>query len=193
MSPDSSRHGSLSSPGFPIAADEHLLAVLRYVERNPLRAGVVARADQWRWGSLYRRMQGTAEERALMAESPVPLGRQWCEHVNEPQSEAELEAIQRCVARGQPFGRDAWRSKVARQPGLEYTLRPRGRPRKQRFDPTMLDERLRSKRRAVRTPTYDDVTKPLYARAIGRWRNYERYLEPGLRILQPFLDALGYA
>jgi putative transposase len=29
---------------FPIALDEHLLMVLRYVERNPLRAGLVARA-----------------------------------------------------------------------------------------------------------------------------------------------------
>lgn len=115
---------------FPIAADEHLLAVLRYVERNPLRAGLVERAEQWRWGSLYRRMYGTAEERALLAESPVPIGRRWCQHVNEPQSDAELEALRRSAARGQPFGGDAWRQKVTRQLGLEYTFRPRGRPRK---------------------------------------------------------------
>lgn len=115
---------------FPIAADEHLLAVLRYVERNPLRAGLVERAEQWRWGSLYRRTQGTAEERSLLADSPVPLGRLWCGHVNEPQTEAELEAIRRSVARGRPFGGDDWRAKVTRQLGLEYTLRPRGRPRK---------------------------------------------------------------
>ncbi len=94
---------------FPISADEHLLAVLRYVERNPLRAGLVERAEQWRWGSLYRRTQGTAEERALLADSPVPLGRRWCEHVNGPQTEAELEAIRRSVARGRPFGGDDWR------------------------------------------------------------------------------------
>src|SRR3954464_6206193 len=47
---------------FPIAADEHLLAVLRYVERNPLRAGLVERAEEWRWGSLHRRIHGTSEE-----------------------------------------------------------------------------------------------------------------------------------
>jgi Flp pilus assembly protein TadD len=58
--------------------------------------------------------------------------------------------------------------------------------------PSMLDEHHRSERRAVRTPTYDDVTKPLYTRAVGRWRNYQTYLEPCLSILQPFLDALGY-
>jgi hypothetical protein len=61
------------------------------------------------------------------------------------------------------------------------------------WNPAVLDERRRSERRAVRTPTYIDVTKPLYTRAIGRWKNYERQLTPGLPILQPFLEAFGYA
>lgn len=116
---------------FPIAADEHFLTVLRYVERNPLRAGLVRQAEAWRWGSLYRRTQGTAEEQALLAEPPVPLGRSWLEHVNRPQTEAELTAIRRSVQRGQPFGGEAWRLKVARQLGLEHTIRPRGRPKKE--------------------------------------------------------------
>jgi putative transposase len=115
---------------FPIAADEHLLAVLRYVERNPLRAGLVERAEDWRWGSLYRRTRGTEEERALLAESPVALGRSWCEHVNRPQSEAEVEAIRRSLQRGQPYGGEKWTDKITRQLGLEHTFRPRGRPRK---------------------------------------------------------------
>jgi putative transposase len=115
---------------FPIAEDEHLLSVLRYVERNPLRASLVERAEDWRWGSLYRRMFGTPEERALLAESPVPLGRLWCDHVNRPQNEAEEEAIRRSITRGQPFGGDEWREKVTRQLCLEHTFRPRGRPKK---------------------------------------------------------------
>jgi Tfp pilus assembly protein PilF len=61
------------------------------------------------------------------------------------------------------------------------------------WDRSMLDERRRSERKAVRTPTYDDVTKPLYTRALGRWRHYERHLAPGREALQPMLDALGYA
>jgi Flp pilus assembly protein TadD len=60
------------------------------------------------------------------------------------------------------------------------------------WDPSMLDEQRRSERRAVRTPTYDDVTKPLYTRAMGRWRNYQAYLEPGLSILEPYMDSFGY-
>jgi hypothetical protein len=60
------------------------------------------------------------------------------------------------------------------------------------WDPSMLDERQRSERKAVRTPTYIDVTKPLYTRSIGRWRNYQKHLEPGLEILRPFVKAFGY-
>ena len=59
------------------------------------------------------------------------------------------------------------------------------------WDSSMLDVHRRSERRAVRTPTYDDITKPIYTRALGRWKNYERHLAPGLRILQPFLEAFG--
>ncbi len=115
---------------FPIAADDHLLAVLRYVERNPLRAGLVSRAQAWRWGSLYRRTRGTADQQALLTESPVPRGRLWLKHVNQAQTDAELADIRRSVNRGQPFGTEAWRTKIARKLGLEHTFRPRGRPRK---------------------------------------------------------------
>jgi tetratricopeptide (TPR) repeat protein len=60
------------------------------------------------------------------------------------------------------------------------------------WDDAMIDEGRRSERRAVRTPTYDDVTKPLYTRAIGRWRHYEQYLQPDLAVLRPLIESLGY-
>lgn len=116
---------------FPIASDEHLLTVLRYVERNPLRAGLVARAEDWRWGSLYRRAHGTPDERRLLADLPVALGSRWIEHVNATQTEAEVDSIRRSINRGQPFGGEAWTAKVTRQLQLEHTFRPRGRPKKQ--------------------------------------------------------------
>lgn len=46
--------------------------------------------------------------------------------------------------------------------------------------------------RAMGTPTYDDVSKPLYTRSLERWRNYEPWLEPHLHHLQPLMDAFGY-
>lgn len=65
----------------------------------------------------------------MLAEGPLPLGREWARHVNRPQSEAELAAIRRSVQRGQPLGEAAWQHKTAERLGLAHTLRPRGRPR----------------------------------------------------------------
>jgi tetratricopeptide (TPR) repeat protein len=52
------------------------------------------------------------------------------------------------------------------------------------------DEHARQK--VVRSPTYADVAKPVYKRAVGRWRNYQKYLEPHLSKLEPFVKAFGY-
>jgi len=51
-------------------------------------------------------------------------------------------------------------------------------------------EQSRSKQ--IRTPTYADAAQPLYQRAIGRWKNYEKHLAPHLDILLPHLRAFGY-
>jgi putative transposase len=56
--------------------------------------------------------------------------RDWGKLVNRVQTEAELKAIRRSVNRGRPYGEDSWIEKCAEQLGLEFTLRPRGRPRK---------------------------------------------------------------
>src|SRR5438105_2425832 len=56
---------------FPIEADEHLLSVLRYVERNALRANLVKRAEAWRWCSLRRRQAKDASEASIL--HPWPL------------------------------------------------------------------------------------------------------------------------
>ena len=58
---------------FPIEADEHYLTVLRYAERNALRAKLVARAEAWRWGSLWRRVHAEAAATAPPLELHVPL------------------------------------------------------------------------------------------------------------------------
>src|SRR3989304_5491880 len=42
---------------FPVQTDEHFLMLCRYVERNPLRANLVERAEQWPWSSLWAREQ----------------------------------------------------------------------------------------------------------------------------------------
>jgi putative transposase len=64
---------------FPIQEDEHLLAVCRYVERNPLRANLVPQAETWRWGSLWHRVHNTAD--LLLDPWPLALSAGWLAHV----------------------------------------------------------------------------------------------------------------
>jgi putative transposase len=113
---------------FPIQEDGHLLDVLRYVERNPLRANLVERAEQWQWSSLWRRERGSEKERSVLSEWPVPRPGDWVEQVNRAETPAELEALRRSVRRGSPFGEATWVVETARALRLERTLRPPGRP-----------------------------------------------------------------
>ena len=115
---------------FPVAKDSHLLSVIRYVERNPLRAGLVRRAELWQWGSLWRRTHGDGECRAVLSDWPVEVPRNWTARVNQPQTPAELDALRCCVLRGRPFGGDEWVHRMVARLGLESSIRPRGRPRK---------------------------------------------------------------
>jgi len=119
---------------FPVAsadANPHYYRACRYVERNALRAGLVERAEDWPWCSLSRRLEGKADTVGFLTEGPEPWPPGWVEHVNEPLTDAELGAMRRCVNRGKPYGPDEWVERVAKELGLENTLRSRGRPRKE--------------------------------------------------------------
>ncbi len=116
---------------FPVQDDDHFYTVCRYVERNALRASLVERAEQWRWGSLAQWLgQQCVEETVKLCEWPLPRPKNWLELVNEIQTEAELDAIRTCVERGRPFGSEEWQEQAAERLGLRYTLHARGRPKK---------------------------------------------------------------
>ena len=122
---------------FPVQDDRHLLVVARYVERNALRANLARRATAWRWSSLWRRAHAAADSPWLLPQGrwPVRTPRDpddWEAFVQEPATDAELEAIRRCTFRGAPFGRPEWVARTARRLNLESSLRPRHRPKKPR-------------------------------------------------------------
>lgn len=114
---------------FPVQTDEHFLTVVRYVERNALRAKLVSRAEDWRWGSLWRRIQGDPELSAWLSDWPIERPRDWVARVNRPHTASELESLRLSVQRGRPFGEEAWVDRMAKRFGMESTVRPRGRPR----------------------------------------------------------------
>ncbi len=60
------------------------------------------------------------------------------------------------------------------------------------WEQQILQYREQTASRMVRSPTYDDVARPIYRRAVGRWRNYESHLESVLPTLEPIVQELGY-
>jgi putative transposase len=115
---------------FPIQKDDHLAEVLRYVQLNPLRAGMVKHAIDWRWGSCHIRQRGPESLSNLLSDWPIDQPRNWSAWLNEPQDSSEVEQIALSIKRSRPFGDSTWVKRVTTSLGLEWTVRPRGRPRK---------------------------------------------------------------
>jgi REP-associated tyrosine transposase len=118
--------------------DSHLWEALRYTELNPVRAGMVAAAEQWQWSSAAVHCNKNQDQETWLAMS---LWRKrwsaasWRDYLTQGESQAELAALRRCTYTGRPRGTAEF---VA---GLEHStlrlLAPRkgGRPKKSSPDP----------------------------------------------------------
>jgi len=117
---------------FPVQDDDYFLQVCRYIERNPVRAGLVEKIADWRWSSAWIRKNGLPEHKKLLSEWPVEMPdyfEDWANTLSEDEEE-KLEKIRHAVNRGTPFGESGWISWIVSRLGLESTLRKRGRPKK---------------------------------------------------------------
>ncbi len=127
--------GRFKSP--VIQDDDHLLTVLRYIEANPLRARLVARAGEYRWSSFGCHGDGRVDSLLAgvtpyetLAAGAAARRRRWTAYVHQTPDEAELAAIRRSNATGLPYGVQSWVDRLSRRLKLDLTVRPRGRPRK---------------------------------------------------------------
>lgn len=113
---------------FPAAADQYLLALLRFVESNAQRAGLVERVEMWQWSSTAWWLPD-ADVPRFASMGPVPRGHDWLDSVRRPLPAEEMSRILESVQRSRPLGDESWMQETAERMGLEPTLRPRGRPR----------------------------------------------------------------
>lgn len=100
-------HGTLYQGRYrsrPVDGDVQLLTVLRYIERNPLRAGLVERATDWPWSSLRERSVGRSR---LLAALPVDLPADWIAVLDTPETPAELAACRAPATAASPARRPA--------------------------------------------------------------------------------------
>ena len=113
---------------FMIQNDEHLITVLRYVEGNAVRAGLVFSAKDWPWSSHKQRISEETEK--IIDILPVELPSDWTNYVDKPLTSKELLGLRQSVNHQFPYGDIKWKKKIRQRLGLAYTFKPRGRPRK---------------------------------------------------------------
>ncbi len=87
---------------FLVEEDHHLLTVLKYIERNPARAKMVARPRDWRWGSAFRRLSGNP---ALLADAPVDLPKNYRTWIEEAEPSEEVDMVRHSVNKGVSYGK----------------------------------------------------------------------------------------
>lgn len=91
---------------FPIQNEQHMYTVLRYVEANPLRAGLVSQAEAWRWSSLSLRNQPEGDR--ILASSLLQVPHDWHDVVNAAIPKPVLQKLQGSASRETPFGDEDW-------------------------------------------------------------------------------------
>lgn len=114
---------------FIVEQDQHLLTVIRYVERNAKQAKLVKRAENWQWSSVWRREHGNAKQQKILATWPTPQPKDYLTLLNQPLTNAKEEALERSEDKSIPYGRDSWIDRTVKKYGIEQVLKGVGRPK----------------------------------------------------------------
>lgn len=115
---------------FPIQPGAPILKICRYVEQGGARAGYAERPENWRWSSAGYRPNDPHDPVVVLDPGPTPRPDDWRSHLASPLAPETLADVETCIKRGRPYGDTIWRERVARELGVESTLRSPGRPRK---------------------------------------------------------------
>ncbi|HTI37544.1 MAG TPA: transposase [Vicinamibacterales bacterium] len=110
-----------------VQSGPEVLRVARYVEANPLVAGLVKRADDYKWSSLWRFAERPG--RPKLEPDVIERSRAWLQFVHESIGEESTAEIGRRIKKGLPIGDDEWTARVVAAHGLQHATRGPGRPR----------------------------------------------------------------
>ncbi len=118
-----------------VQTDDHLLRCQRYIELNPVRAGMVAGPSAYPWSSHRHYAHGEANPMLrphpaylALADDPGRRRELYAGLVSDGAPGHELEAIRNHLRQGRPWGNDRFRDQVEGLLGRRASLRPRGRP-----------------------------------------------------------------
>jgi putative transposase len=101
----------------PVENSQHLWTALRYVERNPVRAGVVAQASDYKWSSATAHLSGKDRQRCLDMGFWAQAGgaERWTALLAEPDDGGELKRLRSATYAGKPYGGPEFKDKLQQQ------------------------------------------------------------------------------
>jgi putative transposase len=111
--------------------ETHMMAALRYVAFNPVRAGLVTKPGDWRWSSARTHLAGKADGLVSM-EEVLTLTGDFAEFLGQPPDVEAVATLRKSYSTGRPVGAEAWVS------GLEATAKRQLAPAKRGPKPTPL-------------------------------------------------------
>lgn len=124
--------------------DQHLLAAMRYVERNPVRARIVRRAEKYPWSSAKSHCgepcllpPGLLDPSAWSRRHPPET---WRRMLQDPDDEQIADQLRGATRTGRPLATDSVLSKLEASLNRRLRALPRGRPRKQELDDAGVNE-----------------------------------------------------
>jgi len=97
--------------------EDHLIAAVRYVELNPVRAGLCEDPRDWRWSSVHAHLDG--ENDALADVGPMlERVQDWDGYLTQSESSSMIESIRYSSSSGRPAGDDAFVRMVETKTGM---------------------------------------------------------------------------
>ena len=111
--------------------DSHLWTALRYVELNPVRAGMVPVAEDWRWSSAAAHCVAGASDKMLEMERWQKRWSvaEWREHLAARESATDVGALRQCTHTGRPLGTSEFVARLEQTTSRPLAPRKGGRPK----------------------------------------------------------------
>ncbi len=112
--------------------DDYLVTALRYVERNPVRAGIVRKPWQWKWSSAGEHVG--QRNGIIDIENITTLidtsDEEWKDYIDLAENREEVENIRKHTLLGRPLGTEDFIAKLGKRLGKVLSVLPRGRPKR---------------------------------------------------------------
>ncbi len=125
-------HGHLWQGRFFSCAldNDHLYEAMRYVELNPLRAGIVQRIDGYSWSSVKEHLNGKGKMTLDAVTNYLEID-DWKEYLREKGDDELINNIRKRTKIGKPLGDAKFIKKMEKLSGKKFTFRKNGRPKKE--------------------------------------------------------------